>query len=115
MKMLFAGGLFGMLLAIGGWIGGELVADSPLEARDLTELKELIERISRLEMKVKMLETQLTTPIPASKNRPELPVPGDPDDEWKARATGHRVVNGSRVFFLPLSQTRPKTAPSQIP
>ena len=74
---------------------------APTTAQLLEKIAALEQRISRLEQgREKVVHfTPATQPAP-------LPEGAHDDDDWKSRATGSRVVNGMRVYFLPLSQRK---------
>ena len=101
--------LFGLLaismIGIGNWLSGEtptLPVNNSLPATQESSNAEKTSpeqrRIARLEQRIQQLEQRLS----ALEVRADY---ANPDDEWKTRALGSSIVNGSRVYVLPLSRS----------
>ncbi|MCA9097448.1 MAG: hypothetical protein KDA36_03645 [Planctomycetaceae bacterium] len=101
--------LFGLLaistIGIGNWLSGETPAPPVNNALPNTQESSNAEqfspeqrRIARLEQRIQQLEQRLAA-LEFHADRT------NPDDEWKTRALGSRIVNGSRVYVLPLSRS----------
>lgn len=95
--------LFGLLaismIGIGNWLSGESpTPPATQESSNAEKTSPEQRRIARLEQRIQQLEQRLS----ALEVRADY---ANPDDEWKTRALGSSIVNGSRVYVLPLSRS----------
>ncbi len=101
--------LFGLLaistIGIGNWLSGEsptTPVNNPIpptqESSNADKNSPEQTRIAQLEQRIQQLEQRLAA-LEFHADR------ANPDDEWKTRALGSRIVNGSRVYVLPLSRS----------
>ena len=89
-------GFMALFLAVTSWLIVEAQeekspapgsqAETPLDTRIVTELQQKIELLER---RIQLLEKQVED--------------RQLDDDWRSRTLGNRVVNGSRVYVVPLS------------
>lgn len=81
-------------LGLGGWLSGGSGEDPRVKVPAESENKAL----ARLEQRILQLEKRLAALEQENGIR-------DDDEGWKSRALGSNVVNGSRVYVLPLSHS----------
>lgn len=100
-------GLTACSIALAGWLFAETGGPDPANRSENSAnrspisppdpiVADLQRKLEQLEQRIQTLERQLED--------------GQNDDDWKARATENRVVNGTRVYVVPLTHSRLKPA-----
>lgn len=81
-------------------------AEPPRKETPEPTVAQLLERISQLEKRISRLEKERIAYVPATQPPNAVEPAQHEEEDWRSRALGSRVVNGNRVYFLPLTQRK---------